>query len=160
MRRKILLAVDGSETSKRAVEYVGEILCDSGGIDITLYHVLEIPPMLLEHGGSKESLKELEKELKEWERRKKEQVEKEVFAPARRTLREKGICAGADTIQTKLTEDAHPVALAIIREIKQGGYDTVVLGRQGTTMLKEFVFGSVACKVVHHITGCAIWIVE
>jgi len=47
---KVLLAIDGSETSKKAVEYVGEILRGCQGCQITLYHVVEIPPMHLEHG--------------------------------------------------------------------------------------------------------------
>ena len=160
MKPKILVAVDGSETSTRAVEYVGEIVRGCEGIDITLYHVLEVSPLFVEHGGGEASWKQLQEEREEWEKGKREQIEREIFAPAKQMLKEKGIREDVIEIQTKLAEDAHPdVALAIIQEVKEGGYGTVVLGKRGITMLKEFMFGSVASKVVHHIDECAIWIV-
>ena len=161
MKPKILVAVDGSENSSRAVEYVGEIIRGCEGIDITLYHVFEIPPMFLEYVGAGESWKEVQEGRKKWENEKRDQIERQIFAPARQILKEKGIREDVIEIQTKLAEDAHPdVALAIIQEVKEGGYGTVVLGKRGITMLKEFMFGSVASKVVHHIEGCTIWIVE
>ena len=161
MKPKILVAVDGSETSTRAVEYVGEIVRGCEGIDITLYHVFEIPPMFLEYVGAGKSWEEAQEAREKWEEEKREQIEKRIFAPARQILKQKGIREDAVTIRTKLAEEAHPdVALAIIQEIEEEGYGTVVLGKRGITMLKEFMFGSVASKVVHHLEGCAIWIVE
>jgi nucleotide-binding universal stress UspA family protein len=47
-----------------------------------------------------------------------------------------------------------------MNEVKEGGYDTLVLGRRGRSMLKEFMFGGVTSKVIHHIKDCAIWIIE
>ena len=167
MKPRILLAVDGSETSTKAVKYVGEITRGCEGIDIMLYHVLEIPPMLLEHGESGDQDekgrlgKALQEEQKKWEEKKREQVEREIFAPAKQILKEKGVREGVATIRTKLATGAYPdVALAIIQEVKAEGCGTVVLGKRGISMLREFMFGSVDSKVVHHIEGCAIWIVE
>lgn len=161
MSPKILLAVDGSDTSNRAVEYVGDMISGCKGIDLTIYHVLQMPPMLLESGGTEESREQLLEETEKWEHEKRVQVEREIFAPARRVLKNKGVREGFTTVRTKLAEDAHPdVALDIIEEAKRGGYDTVVLGKRGISMLRDFMFGSVACKVIHHIEGCTIWIVE
>ena len=51
--RPILIAVDGSGQSDRAVEYAGALLRDTPGVRITLFHVLKpIPREFLEHGGS------------------------------------------------------------------------------------------------------------
>ena len=161
MKPKILVAVDGSETSVRAVEYVGEIVRGCEGIDITLYYVLEIPPVFLEYGGTEASWKEMQKGRETWEKEKRGKIEAEIFTPAKQILKGKGIREDVVKIQTKLAEDAHAdVALAILQEVKEGGYGTVVLGKRGISMLKEFMFGSVASKVVHHIEGCTIWIVE
>lgn len=161
MAANILLAVDGSACSNRAVEYTGDVLCGCQDVTLTLYHVIEIPPMLLEAGGTEASQAELQAEREEWEAQKRGEVEREIFAPARRILREKGVREDVNTIQSRIAEDAHPdVALTIIKQAEEGNYDTVVLGKRGVSMLKEFMYGSVASKVVHHIQGHTIWIVE
>ena len=50
---RILVAVDGSEHSARALRYVGTLLRDTRDVQITLFHVLKpMPRELLEHGGS------------------------------------------------------------------------------------------------------------
>jgi nucleotide-binding universal stress UspA family protein len=162
MKRKILVAVDGSDASMRAVEYVADVFagCEKE-VDITVYHVLEVPPMLLEHGGSPESAREMQEEAEEWRKRETERVEKEILAPALRVLKEK--TGGGDKIRidTKLADVAYPdVALVIIEHAQEGGYDTVVFGRRGRSRLNAFIFGSVTSKVIHHIQGRTIWVVE
>jgi nucleotide-binding universal stress UspA family protein len=161
MTPKMLLAIDGSETSTRAVAYVGHMISACEGIDLTIYHVLEVPPMLLESGGTEASRGQLIGEREDWHDRERTRIEQAIFAPARQILKEKGVQEPTVRIETKLAEGAGPdVALAIIGEAKAGGYDTVVLGKRGISMVREFMFGSVASKVVHHIEGCTIWIVE
>ena len=50
---RMLVAVDESENSQRAVEYVASLLGPIPNVSITLFHVLKpIPRELLEHGGS------------------------------------------------------------------------------------------------------------
>ncbi len=89
------------------------------------------------------------------------QTEMEIFAPAKQILEERGIQGTLSTIETKVATHSHPdVALAIIEEAKVGGYGTIVLGKRGRSMIKEFLLGGVTCKVIHHIKGCTIWVVE
>ena len=166
MRPKILLPLDGSEISRKIVEYMGEILRGSDEGEITLYHVISIPPMLLEHGGSENPKKErqlgemLREERRKWLEKNRKRIEKEIFAPAKRILREKGVREGAVTILTKLDAYPHPdVAWDIVTEIRANGYCAVVLGRKKTA-LREFLSGSVASKVDHHIANCAVWIID
>jgi nucleotide-binding universal stress UspA family protein len=168
MSEKILVAVDGSETSLQAIRYVGDILRDSGGVEVTLLHVLDIPPELLEHGGAEDSSKEhrleesMENQRQEWMQTSQKRMEEEFFGPARKILKQKGVQEEAVHVRTKLATDMpHPdVAMAIIQEVAKGSYGTVVLGKRGKSMLREFVFGSVAFKVIHHVKNCTIWIVE
>ena len=50
---RILVAVDESESSSRAVKYVGSLLRETKDTAVTLFHVLKpMPRELLEHGGS------------------------------------------------------------------------------------------------------------
>ena len=57
---RILIAVDGSEHSARALRYVGTLLRDTRNVQITLFHVLKpMPRALLEHGGSEDPAEEI-----------------------------------------------------------------------------------------------------
>lgn len=166
MAAKILLAVDGSESSLRAVEHVGEVLAGSRGSEVTLCHVVRIPPRLLEHGGAslsdggltpQETLEAQER----WEADVRVRVEERVFGPAKRILKEKGVDADTAQIRANVAEDAHPdVALHLMRKAERNGFSAVVLGRRGRSALREFALGSVSSKVIHHIQNCAVWIVD
>ena len=158
MKPKILVAVDGSETSTKAVEHAGKVLSGGREGEITLYHIVETPPNLLERGNLQMNLGA---EHRKWLKERRERAEKEIFAPAKQILKQKGIQEDTAIVHTRLAEDAHPdVALDIIQEAEAGDYDAVVMGRRGHSMLRDFVFGSVTCKVVHHIKNHAVWIVE
>ena len=167
MRPKILLPLDGSEISRNVVEQMGEILHRSDGGEITLYHIISIPPILLEHGGSENPDKErslgemLRKGRRRWLQKSQRRIEKEIFAPAKRILREKGMRKSAMKILTKLDAYEHPdVAWDIVTEIRANGYCAVVLGRKKRTALRELLSGSVASKVDQHVENCAVWIIN
>ena len=161
---KILLALDGSENGLRAVRYVSQI---AGHQDwnITLFHVPDVPVALGEHGGSEhpdreEQLRQnLKAETETWQDQERLRWDKEIFGPARQLFKEH---TGAGcSIQTKVSPDFQgDPAMVIIHEAQSEGYDTVVLGRRGRSALKEFLFGGVSFKVVHHLRSCAIWIIE
>jgi nucleotide-binding universal stress UspA family protein len=166
MKPKILLALDGSEVSKRAVEYVASLTSRLKEAEITLYHVAEAPAMYLEHGGEEPSGKENPTEgrpegsLRTWIDQERRRVEREIFGPAKKILEETGGCTGP-TVRTEVATDIQlGVPRTIMNEVKEGGYDTLVLGRRGRSMLREFMFGGVTSKVIHHIKDCAIWIIE
>lgn len=57
---RILVAVDDSEHSARALCYVGSLLRDAHTVQVTLFHVLRpMPRELLEHGGSEDPAEEI-----------------------------------------------------------------------------------------------------
>lgn len=161
---KMMIALDGSENGLRAAEYVARNA--SPDWTITLYHVLEVPSALREHGGAEKPRQEekiekrLDADLQAWEADQRAKCAEEIFAPAVRLFNDQH--GGWDKrIQTKISFDfQRDVALDIIENARTDGYDTVVLGRRGRSSLNEFLFGSVTFKVVHHIRGCAVWIVE
>jgi nucleotide-binding universal stress UspA family protein len=167
MKLKVLLAVDGSKMSNRAVDHVGDVVCQCKEFEVTLFHVLDVPPALLEHPGAGDPDEErrLEEELKDnkrqWMDESRKRVEKEIFAPAKKVLMAKGATEEASALHVKVVGDSHAdVSTAIVNEAKAAGYDILVLGRRGKSTLKEFMMGSVVHRVVHQVEGCAVWVVE
>lgn len=161
---KILVALDGSENGLRAAAYVSRAAHD--GWHVTLYHVLEVPAPLREHGGAEKPTREeqvereLEGDLVAWEAARRVELDREIFEPARR-LFEHGTQNRALKVQTEVSLDFQgDAALDIIQKVRSEGYDTVAIGRRGRSALKEFVFGGVSFKLVHHLHGAAIWIIE
>jgi nucleotide-binding universal stress UspA family protein len=47
----------------------------------------------------------------------------------------------------------------ILKEAKDGGYGTIVMGRRGLSKVHEFLMGRVTNKVLHRAEGFAVWIV-
>jgi Universal stress protein family len=57
---RIMIAIDDSEHSARALRYVGTLLRDTHDVHVTLFHVLKpMPRKLLEHGGSENPSEEV-----------------------------------------------------------------------------------------------------
>jgi len=163
---EILVAIDGSGPSIRAVDHVGEIVGNCKKARITLLHVVAVPPAFREHPGASDPDEErrLEEEMKEgkqrWMKETKEELEETLFGPARRRLEAKGASGEGVVVRSKMVADPHSdVASAILDEIKRGGYHVVVLGRRGKSTLKTFLMGTVVHRVVHNVEGCAVWVV-
>ncbi|HUG94011.1 MAG TPA: universal stress protein, partial [Planctomycetaceae bacterium] len=153
----ILLAIDGSAASDKAVRFVGDLLALSGREDlkVTLLHVAEsLPDELL-------SLTDPSRQVRY--RTLADELDQAVRTEGERLLTEERqslIAAGfpATAIETKLVvREGRPEArkviasLAIIDEMQNGPCDVVCLGRRGTgaagAAMGSFP-GSVAEKVL------------
>lgn len=170
MNPKILLAVDGSEVSAKAVKHVGEILHESAGGEITLFHVLAISTAVLEQGSWGDARRQarlgesLEEKRDRWVEENQHRIEEEIFAPARQVLYKNGVRESGTVIAAKTVTDGHrDASLAICQEVREGDYDVVVVGRRRRSWFWELLSGCVANEVIHNVGGCrdrAIWIVE
>lgn len=142
MFREILVPVDGSEFSLRAVK-VAASLAEKYDSRITVLYAVSLPfstPALSPEVGGiipQSIFDELEKEGQL------------VLARAEEEL-------SNTSVVTKL-RTGHP-AMEIIEEAKNG-YDLIVMGSRGLGELKGFVMGSVSDRVTHH-AGCAVMIVH
>ncbi len=159
--KKMLIAIDGSKGALRAVEYVGEQFSGMGDVQITLYHVSQgVPPELWDDGHI---LNETEKGARKsvldtWQANKKIMLEA-TFQKAIEALTTKGI--NPEQIETKSTQE--PVADVpdcILTEARNGGYQTLVIGRCGHSSTAHFLLGSIASRIVNHGAGLAICVVE
>ncbi|HSB31586.1 MAG TPA: universal stress protein [Candidatus Sulfobium mesophilum] len=157
---KILIAIDESQCSRSAVEYIGRQFSGNREIMITLLHVLPYPPAPFWDDGhilSDEEKSARNRVLEKWLINRRAQLEP-LFRKAAEVLIEKGI--GPEQIEKKSISDSSDVAESILEEVRDGGYQTLVLGRCGLSASKRFLMGSVTTKIVNHGSGIAICIVE
>lgn len=160
---RVLVAVDGSKDSTRAVKYVGRLLRTTSDVNVTLFHVLNpLPPVLREHGGSEDPVREeqlgkqLRKDRETWYR-KERGLESDILSKARQTLEKTGFRASRIRLKFGYEDD---VAGTILEEAQKGRYQTIVVGRHGVSGLKKLFFGGITRKLLQQATGCAIWVVE
>ncbi len=153
-KRKLLVAVDGSEQALEAVRYVS-FLKPVRDFEVVLFHVTTRVP---------DSFWDLEKEpsykyrivsIEAWESQQKEMME-EFMRRAREFLLERGY--PEDAVIPKFQERQEGIARDIVGEA-QKGYDAVVVGRRGLSELKDVVLGNIATKLMERLTEVPVWIV-
>jgi nucleotide-binding universal stress UspA family protein len=157
MENKILVALDNSQNSLKAVKYVADDIKPTA--TVTMLSVLPDPTAACELDGP--SLAPIFKKNVQTfctiEKAKKSAVEG-FMEEAKKTL----VNAGFSTKNISISIRKKKVGIArdILREAKQGKYDTVVIGRRGLSGIKQFVLGSVSNKVVHLAKKVAVVVVD
>jgi nucleotide-binding universal stress UspA family protein len=151
--RKLLVPIDSSPNSKRVLEHVAWLLSEAGPMEVTILHVLA--PLI----GSDVSLMwaglaELEYNI---EQRLIEDAE-EILSQAKTYLIENDVPAFA--IKTRLETRAPGVARTILKEAREGGYGSIMIGRRGVSRTERFLFGSVSNKIVHQAKDMAVWVIS
>ncbi|MFN3534917.1 MAG: universal stress protein [Desulfatiglandales bacterium] len=144
MEKRVLIAVDESEGSLKALKFVAESL--SKEHKITLFSVLPdtmivcqmhdetLTPYFLAQRDAFCALED-----------KKKGLLSEALNRGREILLSSGF--PRQNVEIKLEREKKGVAKDIIAEAEKG-YDLVVLGRRGLSGLKEFFLGSVSQKVL------------
>jgi len=141
MFTKILVPVDGSDNSYRALE-AALVLSEKLGSNISVVNVMEQVPIT--HIESEKLLSEL------LEAYKKEN--QEILSKCSDIASQKGIA-----IKTVLLQ-GNP-APVILDYSKKENFDLVIMGSRGMGKFKELILGSVSSKIVHH-SPCAIMIIR
>lgn len=164
MGQKILVAVDGSEASERAVEYaakVGNALHDA---HLTLFNVGEATPAhLFEHDllpgeGTTEARLEKHWEKIESADREGEGARDVMFSHLQRRAESLGL--QPEQIDARFATDGQNISREILMEAEKGGYDVICLGKRGRSSVTEYLIGSVSERVVRHAKKCTVWVVE
>ncbi len=155
---KILLPVDGSKHSKRAVQFAGYLGASMGKSlsGITLFHTLT--------GGY------LSRHMENIDFRTKVLTESEAFRKIKEThinqdikpfldegeklLRESGVGASIE----RLIREGE-AANEIIKAADEGKFPTIIMARRGLSELKGLFLGSVTGKVIHAATRQTVYIV-
>lgn len=160
----VLLAIDGSEASNKAVRFVGHVFGrgQRAGVDVTLFHVVDsLPEFVLDRADSQETFRHVAQEWFEHSR----QAGEALLERQKQALIDDGI--PAEAIHTKLEikqglPEARKVvaALAIIDQMQRGDYQVVCVGRRGTSATAGQFPGSVAEKVLREAQGRTVWVVD
>jgi hypothetical protein len=165
MSSEILVPVDGTESTLNAARYAGVRLGITRDVEVTFLYVVELPPALLEHGGAAraelEPRKEhnLEEARRRWLDERREQLESDVFASARRALRESHADERKLRIATKVVgiEPSGDVVDALLDELAEGNYDAVVLHRRNDEDADDSPFADAAHRVVTERPDSTVW---
>jgi nucleotide-binding universal stress UspA family protein len=147
---KILVAVDGSENSTKALDFALD-LAEKYGVGLTILNVSGVPAMGTvppdQASLSTESMVLFSKDLTK--------IHQEILRKAAAHARE---IKPHMVITTKLREG--DPATQIVAEAKESGVDIVVVGHRGVGRVKElFGLGGISDKVAH-LAPCNVAIVR
>jgi nucleotide-binding universal stress UspA family protein len=162
VRHNFLIAVDDSEATDRAVTYVASIIGGHRHFLVHLFHIAPIPPKLLEFGGSENGQLEDEREAEISEARVRylEDVAQAVFAKARAILQHAGVPVEAVKTHVVSTTSREDVIRNLLEAAQTNTCDTIVVGRQSHSWLRELVQPHLADELVRKAAGFTIWVVE
>lgn len=163
---RLLLVVDESSGSKRAIRYVGKFLGHRRGFQIhLLYLIAPLPPELLEFGGAEDPQRE--KALQAELLRDQEQwitsamtSAKPTLDEATKALRKAGI---ADrNIHREFSPPTEPrdAARTVLEQAKATKCHTVVIGHKAHSWFREIAGGDMAQQLLRHANDISIWVVE
>lgn len=163
---RLLIALDDSEATRRAIEYVAKFVGRRKGFHICLVHVLRpLPPELLEHGGSEDPSKEvlLQRDLKAEQARwiaTAKNVAQKHLDHAGAVLRKAGVPAGA--LQRLFCEsgDGREIADTLLEMAKGCQCRTVVVGRQSISWFHELFSRDLSEELLRRGKGFCVWAVE
>ena len=147
--RHLLVAVDASANSKRAVMYLADFFGDDKDVFVTILSVIPEPS---------EDYFTTDEEREKW-LAKKEAEMNDVLAGYKEILQGAGF--QEDQIDVRLiVRQCESIGDAIIEEQEKLRCCIVVVGRRGISHSEEFVFGSTSNKILHYAKNCAIMVVE
>jgi len=155
---KLLVVVDESPATKRALEYVAQIVSHRQDFRVCLAHALPSPPPeLVEFRGAEKA------RLRAYKRRwisVVKMTELRALDRANAALRRGGFAAGAmEAHYCNLVDPSHTTE-EILRLARSRKCDTVVIGRKSLSWLGELIHGDPAEELVRQGKGFTIWVVE
>ncbi|MCW5798714.1 MAG: universal stress protein [Nitrospira sp.] len=161
--KNLLIAVDDSNATTRALHYVGALLRETPAVTITLFHVLNpMPRELMEHGGSenpdmeRQLGEQLRKDQQEWMQT-EETLEYPILERALDRLNETGFPTERVTLKLGYAGD---LVDTILDEVRAGGYGTLVLTKHGQPDAAHLFSSNATDRLSRELTGVALWIME
>ncbi len=145
---KFLIALDETETSLKAVEYVGRMTQSLANVSICLLHIYPEPPPDYSHSGGSLNAYKATREIRA----------EEIFVQAEQILINGGISLESVSRDVHMAE-GKTISQAVLEVQKKGGYGTVVTGKRGVSKAEEFLFGSISNALARYSHGFVAWIV-
>ncbi len=136
MPKNILAPVDGSTYMERNVRYTCHI-AKSMGCDMTLLYVVTMPiGIMSDYGYAPPAFVDIEQFRR---------IGSEVLEKAKKIAQESGIDA-----KTRLEVASGNAAQKILEVAESGGFDLIVIGSKGHSLLRNVLVGSVCDTVFRH----------
>lgn len=147
---KIMVAIDGSESSLNAVDHISFMVGDNPDVKLALLHVT---PTLRDYCTI-----DFDKEgeiVDEVIARGDKQCVDDFYTHAQQRFKAAGI--NENQISIKEVKSTINIGKTIVDEAKKGKYGIIVVGRKG--MSDSFFMGSVSRYIVNKASNCAVWLV-
>lgn len=156
MKQKILIALDDSENSLRAVQYVATHFTTDQ--IITFFSVIPDTKALCEMNSREltQYFKEQQSAFCHLENKKREIVQ-QAHEKAKEILINAGF--SEENIISKIATQKHGVARDIVNEAHDG-HDIIIIGRRGLSSIKEFLMGSISHKVLNKAKDISVAIID
>jgi nucleotide-binding universal stress UspA family protein len=148
--QKVMLAVDGSESSLVAVDYASFMFSGNTSIDITLMHVT---PSLRDYCAI--DFKKDNDMVEEIIARGDKLCIESFYTRAQKILTDVGL--KKSQIHILEVESRISIGRTIVKNLKKHGCGTLIVGRRGVN--DSFFMGSVSSYVITHAKDCAVWLV-
>jgi nucleotide-binding universal stress UspA family protein len=163
---KLLVVLDDSAASTRALKYLAEFVCPRAKFHIDLVHVLPpLPAELLEHGGAEFPAEEarLEARLREqqqnWIATAKQSAEKGL-KEAQTTLQNAGIPKKFIRALFCDPGDGRDAAHSLLDVASESNCHTIIVGRESVSWFHELFSHRLAEELLRRGKGFSIWVVE
>jgi nucleotide-binding universal stress UspA family protein len=151
LSQDVLVTLVGADISRRVMEHTIRYFSHLKESRFTLFHVIPpVPPQLYEssywvytpNSNDKKSLEEMALWMEDYGK----EVEK-IANEGKEILIREGVPEG--NVVIKLQAQQKGIARDILRELEEGRYGILVLGRKGFKDIKQFGLGSKANKLLH-----------
>lgn len=144
----ILLCIDSSANSDRAVEYLTQLGNALSEATFCILHIYpEPPPNYIIKGGT----------LKDYTQ-KRELRGINLISRARTRLLEAGFSEAKISSVVSMAEGM-TISQRVLQIRKQGEFGTVIVGKRGISKAEEFIFGSVSNALARQSKEFTVWIV-
>jgi nucleotide-binding universal stress UspA family protein len=147
--KHLLIAVDESDSSRRAVLYVADFLGGFPGFTTTLISIIPEP---------EEDFFDTDEEMNAWIRNKVDATNK-MLANYKQILIQSGFPEEKVRFRSCVGE-SKSLSDAILETRCDLTCCTVVVGRHHKSKAEEFLFGSTSNRLIHEAKNCAVWVVE
>jgi nucleotide-binding universal stress UspA family protein len=148
---EILMAIDGSEASLKAVDHVSFVLSQNADARLTLLHITGNARNYCEIDLDAEPNPELEDIVIRGDKACIDQF----YPHAMKKFEDAGI--SEEQIRIEAVQGSRRIGKAILDFAQKGKYSTVVVGRRGIN--KSFFMGSASRYMINKISEGALWVV-
>ncbi len=147
--RHILIAVDASDSSERAVLYVADFIGGSSGFRATIVNFIALP---------EEEFFPSEEEKAEWTEQRRVEANR-FLEKYRQILLQSGFPEEKVSIKAEV-KDCPSIAECIMNEQRKLGACTIVVARRKLSRQQEFLLGSTSSKLLRMPKNCSVWVIE